>query len=72
MFKRLLQKTTSHMTLGVFEYLKLLIWPFGKLKEKKKVLDFGIDTLYYHLDVLYVVKKLIEVDKLKHILLDKD
>ncbi|EAR87344.2 transmembrane protein, putative (macronuclear) [Tetrahymena thermophila SB210] len=71
-FKKLMQKTTSHMSLGVFEYLKLLIWPFGKLKEKKKVLDFSIDTLYYHLDVMYVVKKLLEVDKLKQILLDKD
>ncbi|KAL4465886.1 hypothetical protein ABPG74_004123 [Tetrahymena malaccensis] len=71
-FKKLMQKTTSHMSLSVFEYLKLLIWPFGKLKEKKKVMDYSIDTLYYHLDVMYVVKKLLEVDKLKQILLDKD
>ncbi|KAL4494037.1 hypothetical protein ABPG72_015993 [Tetrahymena utriculariae] len=71
-FKKLMQKTTSHMSLSVYEYLKLLFWPFGKLKEKKKVMDFSIDKLYYHLDVMYVVKKLLEVDKLKQILLDRD
>lgn len=58
------------MTLSVFEYIKFFFWPFGVVKQKKKIIDYSIDKLYYHLDVLYVVKKLLEVDKLKRILLD--
>lgn len=56
--------------MSVLEYVKFFVWPFGMVKQKKKVIDYGIDKLYYHLDVLYVVKKLLEVDKLKRILLD--
>ncbi|KAL4494038.1 hypothetical protein ABPG72_015994 [Tetrahymena utriculariae] len=73
MFKRLMQKATSSMTLNTLEYLKFFLWPFGqKIQQKKKVIDFSIDQLYYHLDVLYVIKKLMEVDKLKNILLNPD
>ena len=60
------------MTLSVWEYVKFFIWPFGKIKEKKKIIDYGIDKLYYHLDILNVVKKLLEVDKLKRLLMDDD
>ncbi|EAR88540.1 transmembrane protein, putative (macronuclear) [Tetrahymena thermophila SB210] len=72
-FKRLMQKATSSMTLNTLEYLKFFLWPFGqKIQQKKKVIDYSIDQLYYHLDVLYVIKKLMEVDKLKNILLNPD
>ncbi|KAL4464636.1 hypothetical protein ABPG74_011197 [Tetrahymena malaccensis] len=73
MFKRLMQKATSSMTLNTLEYLKFFLWPFGqKIKQKKKIIDYSIDQVYYHLDVLYVIKKLMEVDKLKNILLSPD
>ncbi|KAL4465887.1 hypothetical protein ABPG74_004124 [Tetrahymena malaccensis] len=72
-FKKLMQKATSSMTLNTLEYLKFFLWPFGqKIQQKKKIIDYSIDQLYYHLDVLYVVKKLMEVDKLKNILLNPD
>ncbi|EAR87345.1 transmembrane protein, putative (macronuclear) [Tetrahymena thermophila SB210] len=72
-FKRLMQKATSSMTLNTFEYLKFFLWPFGqKIQQKKKVIDYSINQLYQNLDVLYVIKKLMEVDKLKNILLNPD
>lgn len=60
------------MTLNVIEYFKYFIWPFGEIKRKKQIIDYSIDKLYQHLDVLNVVKKLLEVDKLKQILMDND
>ncbi|EAR95582.2 transmembrane protein, putative (macronuclear) [Tetrahymena thermophila SB210] len=73
MFKKLMQKATSSMTLNTLEYLKFFLWPFGqKIKQKKKIIDYSIDQVYYHLDVIHVIKKLMEVDKLKNILLNPD
>lgn len=38
--------------------------------DKRQQVNAGIEKIYEKLDVLFIVKKLIEVDKLKHILLD--
>ncbi|EAR86976.1 ABC transporter family protein (macronuclear) [Tetrahymena thermophila SB210] len=71
-FKKLLNKERSDMSLSVVEYLKYFFWPFGEIKKKKQIIDYSVQKLYYHLDLMYVIKKLLEVDKLKELVMDKD
>ncbi|KAL4460287.1 hypothetical protein ABPG74_000038 [Tetrahymena malaccensis] len=71
-FKKLLRQEKNSMELSVIEYIKYFFWPFGSVKRKKQVIDYSIQKLYYHLDVIYIVKKLLEVDKLKQLIMDKD
>lgn len=69
-FKKVMKKATSEMSLSIFEYLKFYLWPFGEIKKKKKMIDYSIDKLYYHLDALNIIQKMLEVDKLKMLLMD--
>lgn len=39
---------------------------------KQKLLQKGVDKLYTHIDILYLIQKLIEVEKLKHLLLNEN
>ncbi|KAL4507261.1 hypothetical protein ABPG72_002054 [Tetrahymena utriculariae] len=71
-FKKLLCKEKNSMQLSIAEYIKYFFWPFGSVKKKKQIIDYSIQKLYYHLDVIYIVKKLLEVDKLKQLIMDKD
>ncbi|EAR83265.2 ABC transporter family protein (macronuclear) [Tetrahymena thermophila SB210] len=71
-FKKLLRKEKNSMELSIMEYIKYFFWPFGSVKRKKQIIDYSIQKLYYHLDVIYIVKKLLEVDKLKQLIMDKD
>ncbi|KAL4460285.1 hypothetical protein ABPG74_000036 [Tetrahymena malaccensis] len=71
--KKMLNEETNSMQISFFEYLKLHLWPFSKeVRNKKKIIDYSVNKLYYHIDLLNVIKKLIEVDKLKRILMDDD
>lgn len=71
-FKKMMNRATNGFTLSLMEYIKFFFWPFGEIKKKKRIIDYSIDKLYYHLDVLYVIKKLLEVDKLKRLIFDQD
>ncbi|EAR83267.2 ABC transporter family protein (macronuclear) [Tetrahymena thermophila SB210] len=71
--KKMLNEETNCMQISFFEYLKLHLWPFNKeIRNKKKIIDYSVNKLYHHIDLLNVIKKLIEVDKLKRILMDDD
>ena len=48
-----------------------MLWPFKKSK-KRQIIDYSVDKLYYHLDILNITKKLMEIDKIKMLLLDPD
>ncbi|EWS73562.1 ABC transporter family protein (macronuclear) [Tetrahymena thermophila SB210] len=71
-FLKILNQENNSMEFSILDYIKYFFWPFGEVKRKKEVIDYSIQKLYYHLDVIYIVKKLLEVDKLKQIIMDKD
>ncbi|EAR98492.1 transmembrane protein, putative (macronuclear) [Tetrahymena thermophila SB210] len=71
-FKELMEKQTKSMRMSIWEYIKSSVWPFGELKKKKQIINYSIDKLYYNLDIFNIVKRLIEVEKLKRLLLDQD
>lgn len=69
-FKKIFKSVTNGMKLSALEYFKFFFWPFGEMKRKKKIIDYSREKLYYHLDALNIIKKLLEVDKLKRLLMD--
>ncbi|EAR92620.2 transmembrane protein, putative (macronuclear) [Tetrahymena thermophila SB210] len=71
-FQKLMNEQTNSMKMTVWDYFKSLIFPFGKMKKKQKIIDYSLEKLYQKLDIFYIVKKLFEVDKLKRLLLDSD
>ncbi|KAL4507262.1 hypothetical protein ABPG72_002055 [Tetrahymena utriculariae] len=71
--KKMLDQERGTMKISFLEYLKLCFWPFNtEIKRKKKIIDFSVDKLYYHIDLLHIIQKLLEVDKLKNLLMDDD
>ncbi|EAR90212.1 transmembrane protein, putative (macronuclear) [Tetrahymena thermophila SB210] len=71
-FDELIQKETKSMKMNLWEYFKSLIYPCGYLKDKKQIINYSIEKLYYNLDIMQILKRLIEVEKLKRLLLDQD
>ncbi|KAL4476124.1 hypothetical protein ABPG74_009857 [Tetrahymena malaccensis] len=71
-FDELMSKQTKSMKLSIWEYFKSVIYPCGYLKDKKKIINYSIDKLYYNLDIMHILKRLIEVEKLKRLLLNAD
>ncbi|KAL4441423.1 hypothetical protein ABPG74_013718 [Tetrahymena malaccensis] len=71
-FSKLLNQQTHSMKMSIWEYFLSYLCPFGKLKKKKETIQYSIDMLYQNLDILQILKRLIEVEKLKRILLDAD
>ncbi|KAL4460289.1 hypothetical protein ABPG74_000040 [Tetrahymena malaccensis] len=60
------------MEFSVVDYIKYFFWPFGEIQKKKKIINCSIQKLYYHLDVIQIVKKLLELGRLKQVIMDKD
>ncbi|KAL4441424.1 hypothetical protein ABPG74_013719 [Tetrahymena malaccensis] len=71
-FTKLFNQQTNSMKMSVWEYFLSHFCPFGKLKKKKEIIQYSIDKLYQNLDILQILKRLIEVEKLKRLLLDPD
>ncbi|EAR93741.2 small GTP-binding domain protein (macronuclear) [Tetrahymena thermophila SB210] len=71
-FSKLLRKQTNGMKMGIWEYFFSLFCPYGRLKKKKEIINYSIDKLYQNLDIMQILKRLIEVEKLKRLLLDHD
>ncbi|KAL4432689.1 hypothetical protein ABPG74_004982 [Tetrahymena malaccensis] len=71
-FNELMEKETKCMKMSIWEYFKSKIYPFGELKKKKQIIQYSIDKLYYNLDIFNILKKLVEVEKLKRLLLDPE
>ncbi|EAR83266.2 ABC transporter family protein (macronuclear) [Tetrahymena thermophila SB210] len=71
--KKMLDQERGTMEMSFLEYLKFRFWPFNKeIQKKKKIIDFSVNKLYYHIDLLHIIQKLLEVDKLKKLLMDDD
>jgi hypothetical protein len=50
-----------------YEYIMYFICPKKKFTKKKKI-KFGIDKIMSRLDILFIIRKLTELDKLKMLL----
>ncbi|EWS72545.1 transmembrane protein, putative (macronuclear) [Tetrahymena thermophila SB210] len=54
------------------DYIRYYLWPFGSYAKKKKQIDYSVEKIYQHLDIIYIVKKLLEFEKVKQVLLNED
>ncbi|KAL4479279.1 hypothetical protein ABPG72_011491 [Tetrahymena utriculariae] len=71
-FNELMEKETKCMKMSIWEYFKSKIFPLGEYKKKNQIIQYSIDKLYYNLDIFNILKKLVEVEKLKRLLLDPE
>ncbi|KAL4427059.1 hypothetical protein ABPG74_021166 [Tetrahymena malaccensis] len=65
----------SHQVINLYyyEYLLYFIFPcFKTISRKKKQIEYSQKLLDKHLDVMYLITKLQEIDKLKMLLLSED
>lgn len=47
--------------------------PWGrKIREKRSLVEQGVNKVIGHLDVLFILNKLLEIDKLKSVIFDED
>ncbi|EGR28713.1 hypothetical protein IMG5_170130 [Ichthyophthirius multifiliis] len=66
------QTNNKFMHYTFFDYFCYYLWPFGKIGKKKKVLQYAIKKIQNQMDIIQIINKLQEIDKLKTLLLDKD
>ncbi|KAM3140759.1 hypothetical protein pb186bvf_007164 [Paramecium bursaria] len=66
--KRFFNTISRHLRLNFIEYLTQLRYQSNK--QKRKQYDFASQKMEKSLDILYIIKKIQEIDKLKMILLD--
>ncbi|CAK74781.1 unnamed protein product (macronuclear) [Paramecium tetraurelia] len=69
-FRRFFNVATLKLKFSLFDYLKYL--KCGKKEGKYKQLNYSISKLDKCLDILFIIDKLQEIDKLKMILLSKE
>ncbi|EAR85840.2 hypothetical protein TTHERM_00313220 (macronuclear) [Tetrahymena thermophila SB210] len=63
----------SSLNFNIFTYmLSFVSRVFQSFKNKKQVIDYGIREIDNILDVEYIIKKLVEIDKLKRIIFNDD
>ncbi|KAL4465520.1 hypothetical protein ABPG72_001623 [Tetrahymena utriculariae] len=62
----------QNLTLRWSDYIRYYLWPFGSYAKKKKLINYSVEKIYQHLDIIYIVKKLLEFEKVKQILLNED
>ncbi|KAL4427195.1 hypothetical protein ABPG74_013399 [Tetrahymena malaccensis] len=67
-----INKQYENLELSWIDYVKYYLWPFGGYSKKKKQIDYSVEKIYQHLDIIYIVKKLLEFEKVKQILLNED
>ncbi|EAS03774.2 transmembrane protein, putative (macronuclear) [Tetrahymena thermophila SB210] len=70
-FQNFFKVTANRIKIKFTEYLRYFICTPKTLQIKKKQMDYGAKKLYHHLDIVYILKKLTEIDKLKMLLLDE-
>ncbi|KAL4494501.1 hypothetical protein ABPG72_004403 [Tetrahymena utriculariae] len=70
-FQNFFKVTANRIKIKFTEYLRYFICTSKTLQIKKKQMDYGAKKLYHHLDIVYILKKLTEIDKLKMLLLDE-
>ncbi|EAR93757.1 transmembrane protein, putative (macronuclear) [Tetrahymena thermophila SB210] len=71
-FKQMIEKKINKINVSTWEYFKSFIIPTEKYKKKKQIIKYSVDKLYHNLDIFNILKKLVDVEKLKRLLLDQD
>ncbi|KAL4469410.1 hypothetical protein ABPG74_004663 [Tetrahymena malaccensis] len=68
-----MKQTTQTLQLYYYEYLLYYLFPCSKrASRKKKQLEFSKQVVDKHLDIMYLIRKLQEIDKLKMLLLSEE
>jgi len=50
-----------------------IVLPWGRnIREKRALVEQGVNKVIGHLDVLFILNKLLEIDKLKSVIFDED
>ncbi|KAL4465519.1 hypothetical protein ABPG72_001622 [Tetrahymena utriculariae] len=65
-------QNNENLQLKWFDYISYYLWPFGSFAKKKNQIDYSVEKIYQHLDIIYIVKKLLEFEKAKQVLLNDD
>ncbi|KAL4472595.1 hypothetical protein ABPG74_018544 [Tetrahymena malaccensis] len=72
-FKRFFKQTFEQLRIKSYDYLSYYLSFFTCRRQKKsQVIDYGLQKLYNHLDIVYILNKLIEFEKLKKLLLNEN
>ncbi|KAL4432508.1 hypothetical protein ABPG74_013362 [Tetrahymena malaccensis] len=72
-FKKFFQQTFEELRLNTCDYIKYYLgYIICRKKNKSQIVDYGLEKLYNHLDIYYIINKLIEFEKLKKLLLNEN
>lgn len=70
LFKKLFKSNEQTLTMRAWDYLKYFLGMSREVKHKQ--IDFSMSKVTQRLDIVFIMKKLIEVDKLKMLLLNEN
>lgn len=71
-FSQMMKLRDSPIRISWWESIKSLFWKAPEIETKVQQKNKGVTTIFSHLDINYVLKKFLEIDKLKNLLLNKD
>ena len=71
-FSQMMKMRDSPVRVGLWETLKSYFCATPDITTKMQQKDKGVTTIFSHLDINYVLKKFLEIDKLKKLLLNQD
>lgn len=66
------KKSQKALRITLLEYLRSFVSRSEELKEKRAILDEGLKIIDNRLDIVHVLKRLRDIDKMKNLMLDKD
>ncbi|EAR85839.2 ATPase, histidine kinase-, DNA gyrase B (macronuclear) [Tetrahymena thermophila SB210] len=68
-----INQNRSNLNFNIFSYMLSFISKLIKsFRNKKQVIDYGFKEIDNNLDIEYIIKKFVEIDKLKRIILNDD
>lgn len=70
--KQFFKYSFSELKIRFCDYFSAYFGYCKKGSAKKEIIKLGTNILYNHIDILNVVNKLVEIDKLKHLLLNEN
>ncbi|KAL4435683.1 hypothetical protein ABPG74_018234 [Tetrahymena malaccensis] len=71
-FECMFKQQTKSIHVSIWEYIKSSIFPCKSQKKKKDIINYSFEMLYQNLDILQILKRLIEVEKLKRLFLNQE
>ncbi|EWS76752.1 transmembrane protein, putative (macronuclear) [Tetrahymena thermophila SB210] len=71
--KRFFKQTFEQLRIKSYDYFSYYLSFFTcRRQQRSEVIDYGLQKLYNHLDIVYILNKLIEFEKLKKLLLNEN